>query len=369
MELYKMSIHVDENSAQIEKKHISFKHLGKYLLEESYRAVTHKNMKALYLNNLVEPTLEQIKGCSIYKHPKVTVPRDKFNSLKSTHDVSLTRNVESADYQIISKKFLFAFMDTALAKVSAENFMHLFDNNKVYFSWKAINKIKNYYDELVEKHGEDFCISIYFKANSKALVYDSRKKFISHVNNFRSSLIAVYVPREKVNDYCNLINCNNLVSDLYLNSLCESQLHVFDDNEIDTMINLMNTDDIENHEIVLNSISNCNIKESFDKVAFIFYYYNSELRKCSSWNSVNVKTMRHVMKSFNNFNDCFSGAYYTRYLKILRQYKNDTNWSERMSAKMLVEKGFKYFGINDSVFKINPKDIQVIKEEEGKYMF
>ena len=52
------------------------------------------------------------KDLSFYRHKKITLPRDKFSLLKDKLNWSVTRDIENADYHVISDKLLSSIIQT-----------------------------------------------------------------------------------------------------------------------------------------------------------------------------------------------------------------------------------------------------------------
>lgn len=360
MRIYKFEVNVKNYEGFIRPEHISFTDMGKYL-------GNFKNINA-WCNSILqfkEPTLDEIKGCSLYRYPKLLLSRDKVDSFKNLMNISITRNTEKADYKIVSKNYLKSLVNQSSVVVTASFFKENIKEFKNCFNKDASDKIEKECNKIFEEHGEG--VRFIFKQKSTWNNSQFLMNLVNLVHSNRENSSCVFVPVKFIETFNEVIKSDNLISDIYINKLCDSQSNILDANDVETIVSLLETQDIENHEVALNLIANCNIDESYDKVAFVFYFYNANLRVCPSWNSINVKQMRRVMKDFNNFNDYFSGVYYTRFVYLLGTKNKNTKWSKQMSAKMLIEKGFAHFGVSNAAFKINPEDIEV-SEPDNLYV-
>ena len=358
MRLYEFNVNVENYEGYIESNHVNFQYIGKFFGNFNW-----DKAKKPELTTFVKPTLEKIKNSSLYRYPKLILPRDKVSTIKQSLDITITRNIEKADYRVVSSKYMAGLTQTHTAAFTGGFFK---ENSELFsncFTKNARDKIEAETNKIFSQYGEN----VYFIFRHKS-TWNNKSQFLWYlhglVTKYRDNLYSVYIPVNNLKAYEELLEKNNVISDVYLNQLCDSQSNVLDDNDIKTIISLLETEDVENHEVALNLIANCNIDESYDKVAYIFYFYNGRLRTCPSWNSVNVKQMRRVMKVFNNFNDFYSGIYYTRYIYYLSREGKITKWSKQMSAKMLIERGFKHFGISNTAFKINPDDIEVCEPDD-----
>ena len=144
MKIYEIYIDGSDHSGLIKSDMILIKEKGEYL----GKTENYYNQSASYVNSLLEegvfnkPTLMQIKGCSIYRYPKLSLPRQKVDHLKQSANISVTRNKETADYHIVSAKYIDSFFESSWASfLSNEDCKSLFSKVQNCFTNDAYIKM------------------------------------------------------------------------------------------------------------------------------------------------------------------------------------------------------------------------------------
>ena len=364
MKIYKISIQGDNHSGLIKSDMIIKEQKGEYV----GKATNYYNQTTNYVSDLLgdsvfnEPTLMQIKGCSIYRFPKLSLPRQKVDHLKQSADISITRNQDTADYHIVSSKYLDSFFEASWSGfLTPEQFKDLLTLTKNCFTNDAGIKINSFVSEecLYELNIQ------YNWNNNNPNLQTIRSEYRSIINKIDNSNDRdIYVPTKFHNDYVSIKSNSKLVLDSYIKSLCDEGLHVLTTEEAENLEKILRTDDVENLTLALEMMSNCNLSKSFDLVSYLYYFNYDNLKMASNWNNINAKTLRKSLENFNPYSN--NGAhYYERYLKELIKADNLTEWSFKAAARKMFYGGLESFGINKDVFTIKLENIELNDKYKG----
>jgi len=325
-----------------------------------------------YVKDLIDqsilnrPTMMQIKDTTIYRFPKLSLPRQKVDHLKETANVSVTRNKDSADYHIISEKLLDSFFESSWNNFStsdeAKDFLqscqNCFTNDAYIMLRDMIEDDMLYHYEINadwrnQNPHKDKLSEVYHKLSRNKEGYD------------------IYVPSKNVNDYTSITSNPKLVLDQHIKELCDEGLHILTEEETLNIEKILGTHDVENLTLALEMMSNCNLDKSFDYVSYLYYFNFENLKMASNWNNINAKTLRKALDKFTPYSNN-SAIYYEAYLKKLIEADKLTEWAFKATAKRLFDGGMKSFGLNRDVFsislddiKLNPKYADVMKKAES----
>ena len=69
-----------------------------------------EGIKFTTLNVREEISSSEVQGKSIYRFPKLTLPRIKMDILKENNNIKITRDQNKADYHVVSTKFFESFI-------------------------------------------------------------------------------------------------------------------------------------------------------------------------------------------------------------------------------------------------------------------
>lgn len=336
------------------------------------KAKGYYNHGASYVKDIIDqsilnkPTMMQIKGTSIYRFPKLSLPRQKVDHLKESANVSVTRNKDSADYHIISEKLLDSFFESSWTNFStndeAKDFL---ESCQSCFTNDAYIMIR----DLIEDD-----MLFHFEINGEWRNQNPYKDSLSdayHKVSRNKEGYDIYVPLKDLNDYNAIINNPKLVLDRHIKELCDEGLHVLTEEETYNIEKILKTHDVENLTLALEMMSNCNLDKSFDYVSYLYYFNFENLKMASNWNNINAKTLRKALDSFTPYANT-SAMYYEAYLKKLIEADKLTEWAFKATAKKLFDGGMKSFGLNRDVFtislddiKLNPKYADIMKKAES----
>ena len=336
------------------------------------KAKGYYNQSASYVKDIIDqsilnqPTMMQIKGTSIYRFPKLSLPRQKVDHLKESANVSVTRNKDAADYHIISEKLLDSFFESSWNNFTtsdeAKDFLESCQN---CFTNDSFIKVRDMIEDGMLYH---------FAINAEWRNQNPHKDKLSESYNKLSRTkegYDIYVPTSNLNDYNTIINNPKLVLDRHIKELCDEGLHILTEEETLNIEKILGTHDVENLTLALEMMSNCNLEKSFDYVSYLYYFNFENLKMASNWNNINAKTLRKALDRFTPYSNN-SAIYYEAYLKKLIEADKLTEWAFKATAKKLFDGGMKSFGLNRDVFsislddiKLNPKYADVMKKAES----
>jgi len=367
MKIYNININIKDHPGLIKSEHIEFSELGKFVgTSNSWWKINIDDV----INNPVKftkPTLVQIKDCTIYRFPKLSLPRNKMDLLKENANIKVTRNMNSADYKVISNNYL-----SKLLNANYRNFISgvdLFDalrKIETSFTSDAWIKLTSAYNKFKQEGNEEVLFNMthnkYWKCSNPSI--DNLGKVLDKLSIHTDSY-QVYVETKNLKTFDTVTQSNNLVLDTHMNNLCSSNLHTLTQEETDNMMKILSTNDRENLALALEMMSNCNIEKSLDYVSFLFYFNYSNLKNASNWNSINVKTLRKSLKEYEAY-DSHLAYFYERYLKQLAKDNYLTQWAFKATAKRMLEGGLHSWGINKDFFKIDLDDIKINDKYKDK---
>ena len=297
-----------------------------------------------------------IKDKTIYRYPKLSLPRDKVSLLKEKYNVKISRNSDNADVCIISQKYLESLSNynysINMPFKEFFNFLkHIIEKNLINSA--AYQKLKSHV-EVMDKDSiillNTYYHSNFFQQND---IYDIL---------YNAPRYYYWIPTNELNNFKNLSK-KKLVYDSDILNIIDSELATLGIDQYEDIANMVTSNDRDNRSLALEMISNCNIEQSFELVSFLFYWYYNELKDTNNWNSVNVKSLRLRLKQYENSSGKAYMATYNRFIQLLHQDNKLTEWNINQTKKLLVEDLLSsYIGNSAKVFNINPDDITLKSE-------
>tara|TARA_R100001443_G_scaffold113997_1_gene129396 strand:+ start:58 stop:1224 length:1167 start_codon:yes stop_codon:yes gene_type:complete len=369
MKIKKINIEFEDHAGLVKADMVSIKPYGLFIGNTTgYYRNTSGYVKELIDGNVLNtPTMMQIKGTSIYRFPKLSLPRQKVDHLKQSANVSVTRNKDNADYHIISEKLLDSLFDSSWTPFNNyEETKEWLDSCQNCFTNDSYMMIR---DLIVEDNL--YYIEINGQWRNQNPHFSALKDKVQKIGSAKRNGYDIYVPNKHVNDYNAIMNNPKIVLDQHIKELCDEGLHVLTEEETYNIEKILSTSDVENLTLALEMMSNCNLDKSFDYVSYLYYFNHDKLKMASNWSNINAKTLRNALDSFTPYANNGS-LYYDNYIKKLAEADKLTEWAFKATAKKLFEGGMKAFGINKDVFTIklenielNPKYAEVMKKAES----
>lgn len=311
------------------------------------------------------------KDLSFYRHKKITLPRDKFSLLKDKLNWSVTRDIENADYHVISDKLLSSIIQTCWTSeyLAGKEYLKFIESCNSFTSTKAKNDLASHYI------GDDYIYTInsYWyhsspvgsaKANQADLVMDKFNSAYRHIADTINYTIddgtilfkkSTYLLKDEKAFVQFLNPTSKYVLDTYLVDLCNLDNPILTGADFEMIKNLLMSDNRDDAAMALNVLANCNIYKSLDVVSYFYVFYWSWMKDSSSWNSINVKSMRKVLEPLDTIAGySHSSSYgYDQIVKFLAKNNSLSEFIFKKIINRIVNKYTSAFFSNDStVFKI-----------------
>jgi hypothetical protein len=319
------------------------------------------NEKLTYDLTLNTPTSSEIKNKTIYRYPKLTLPRMKVDLLKEKHNVKVTRNKDEADYKVVSNIYIDSLSD--------------FNWGNAITISALIEKLKgNGFNQNVINLFDNMPQTDMIFMSTRYYVHNKHSDFITFSDIFQnySSGSFYYIPTANVTEYLEILNQTNLVMDTHVVSLCNEDSVIIGVEEYRTMQKMIKSGDRENITLALEMIANCNLEASFDYVSLIYYFLYEKMKEATNWNNVNVKTLRKRLSEFTPWGNTQTGSTYNNYLLKLVEEDKLTEFAFKETARYafhnviktsmgLNHEGSKIFTIDVDSIKLNPEYKEKLK--------
>jgi hypothetical protein len=306
----------------------------------------------------------------LYRFPKLDLPRQKMDLLKDKFDVKLTRNIDKADYLIVSHKYQKSMSDYSWYSLyEVKNVITEMASHKQHFTTECFDSIINALNTVKDDDYVELKFQHYYKSSLPNLTNDG--SFNELISNY------YYIKPEFEEQFTNISTYNNLILDTLVTDFTYEDLHVIDKKEYISTRSMIKSDDKENRSLALELLANCNLTKSYDYVSMLFYFYYDYLKDTRNWNNVNVKTMRKSLEAFVPRNNASYGGYYEQYLKTLISKDKFTEFAFTEVARYAFHNVLKksmalsddsVFKINLDAIKINPKYIDNLKKNNDFFM-
>jgi hypothetical protein len=310
----------------------------------------------LFRVNTVDLKSVNLTDKKIFRYPKLSLPRNKVDNLKTKYNLSVTRSPENADYKIISLEYIKSLLyskwhDT----VMLSKFKEYYESTKLY--WDQEN-IENFFNSIPDTKEVAITVINELGWGQRNLPqYD----VIYKLTESDSSVEYFYVDDEKhVED---IQNANDLILDVHLASLTLEDSVVLSHEDYENITRMIKSNSKDDINIALELLANCNIEKSMDIVALIFYNNHGILKDMSNnWNSVNVKALRKRLNSFIPYGPK-NVRYYDRLVKSLLAEKSLTEFAFKIISIDMLNHLTTSVGFNSqSVFDIKLSDIKLKPE-------
>lgn len=327
-----------------------------------------------FFNSLIlkKPTMSQLKNKKIYRYPKIDLPRNKVDILKTATNLEVTRDATKADFHVISTKILQSYIEYSWMprKTSVGSFLgHLKSKSLAGRDFRVMtidiyNKIISALSALDPSSTLRICIpsSWRYKTGHGDIV-----DFCDWVDRVTHGDFMNYILEKNENKFDSIVTSKINIQDTHLVKLSNEKLTIIDETQFNSLESMIKSHDPDNVTMALEIMANCNTEESLDYVGYLFYFYYDNLKDATNWNSSNIKAFRLNLESFKPFyNTGAQTRYFDQYLKVLTKHNYLTEWAFKKSAKSLLEHNLKSFGINEGFFTIDLEDIKISEKYKDK---
>jgi len=338
------------------------------------------------LDIATEPDMIEIDGATLYRYPKLSLPRVKLDTLKDKYNVRVVRDQKKANYSIVSNKLVASLLTETWDNYYTKDYLNLFietlkkHSDKFIYSDSFIDNIESLYNKL----GDTCHVAIktgysYNSSDEINIFYDdwnkASRKFIED-NNYPGNY-SVILENENVNQFRELTK-NRLVLDKCINKICNEDSHIITEDEVVSTTQMLKSGDNDAVSLAVEMLANCNVEECLDKVAFMWTMNYDDIRYANNWNTVNVKALRERLQDITPHNtNYYQIQVYEKLMAELVKEQSLTEWAwktirETVHKEVVVRYGFGKD--KNPVFNVSIEDIKlapeykncIIKKQSGK---
>tara|TARA_R100000231_G_scaffold30863_1_gene27148 strand:+ start:1573 stop:2772 length:1200 start_codon:yes stop_codon:yes gene_type:complete len=329
------------------------------------------------LDIATEPDMIEIDGATLYRYPKLSLPRVKLDTLKDKYNVRVVRDQKKANYSIVSNKLVASLLTETWDNYYTKDYLNLFietlkkHSDKFIYSDSFIDNIESLYNKL----GDTCHVAIktgysYNSSDEINIFYDdwnkASRKFIED-NNYPGNY-SVILENENVNQFRELTK-NRLVLDKCINKICNEDSHIITEDEVVSTTQMLKSGDNDAVSLAVEMLANCNVEECLDKVAFMWTMNYDDIRYANNWNTVNVKALRERLQDITPHNtNYYQIQVYEKLMAELVKEQSLTEWAwktirETVHKEVVVRYGFGKD--KNPVFNVSIEDIKLAPEYEN----
>jgi len=306
---------------------------------------------ALVINTIESSDLQDK---TLYRFPKLNLPRIKVDLIKEKYNVSVTRNKDNADFWVISTNYIKNMCQYSWgALYTKEAVLESLSKTEAAFDNSVIDGFKEYLNKSVSDN--DFIrFNTYWG-------YNNIPSFVDHLPD-ASVRNHYYMSEKDYSEITELVMSDKLILDTNVVEITSEELHVMTKEDYISCRKMISSNDSENLALALETISNCNLDKSYDYITLLYYFHYHRLKEAKNWNSVNVKALRQALTDFIPYNNNSNyGHFFESYLKALIKNNKFTEFAFKQCAQYVFHNVIKKsMGMSEeSVFKINPDAIQL----------
>ena len=367
---YKLNIKIHHDTSwtddKLNKSSFSLDPDGIWLYNTNNYYVTNEDAQMLGIGGNLQETLD-IQDKTIYRYPKLALPRQKMDLLKDSYNIKITRDKNKADIHVVSIKFIESIIEVAwiaalskrqmynvLVKLREEDLLHddLLDSLRMTLQdtdendYFTIDTPYNYHN--TSTNGAHIKKVQEIVADNKAI-------------HLRCALIQ---KKDSIDIYNALTSTSALiVLDTDITKKVSESLNIITAEDYQSLYDQLNSNDIETRSLALELMSNSNFEESFDILAMLFYFNFDWCKATNNWNTVNVKTFKNRFKGLEGGCQQSTGRAYNRLLAYLAKEDKLTEFVIQVCKEKIIKKVLPAAGLNDSLsFNIKIEDINIDEE-------
>jgi len=326
------------------------------------------------LHNIVtdkqEPSVINLQNVKIYRYPKLNLPRQKFDLLKERFDCKITRDSAKADIHVVSYKFLesiFTYNWYSNKYLDYKDFVRvcIIAKEKGMFTDKALNELRESLSEMDQNSIIAFHDRYYHNSNNAQIWKDQFLKITEPFHeaaNLGSRVVVI--EKKNIYDYNKVVNSvATVVFDTAITEIIDEDLAIIEDDQYDTIEQMVTSSDIENRTLAVEMLANCNIEKSFNIVSSLYWWHYDWMKATNNWNTVNVKAMRSRLKSYEGGHGMDNIYSYNRYITALTEDRKLTKFAVDKTRFLLLNKCLRVMvGPGADVFKVDLEHLVLKKE-------
>mgnify|MGYP001361117781 CR=1 FL=1 len=328
-----------------------------------------KDIENLNIPDIKPGKTISINGKSIYRFPNLSLPRQKVDLLKEKENIKVIRDPNKADIHVISYKFLrdiFSFRwESAVPFVDFFNIIKL-GVQEGLFSQECTDDLKL----MIKNADKDSYVSLktnytYFSSPHVKQWDDKFNAIIDKYKNDYSKVIVIEEKNKKA--YEDFISSSaEIVYDTDILDIIDSELAVLEDDQYDNITAMIKSSDRDNRTLGVEMLANCNIEKSFNIVSDLYWWHYDWIKDTNNWNSVNVKSLRNRMKSYEGGHNTANIYSFNAYLNQLAKDGKLTRFAvDKTREKLYKTLLSPMCGNTSAVFKVDLENLYIADELEN----
>ena len=256
--------------------------------------------KVTAMNITVNNNIDWNTISTVYRHPKITLSRDKLSCLKDKYNIKVIRDKSKADLEIVSEKTFTTYVSShyGVALSSVSSFKVIFDKYKHLFDEKIREDLWKIFDDptLQDTYIALDLTNSYYHADH--IEGTQLADFEDALGEFQTYHLN-YIQEEDITNYeylCN--NPNKTVLDTYVNEAASEDSVIINIEEYDKIVQMLKS--VNNDDIIMGMtmMANCNIQKSKTYLGLLFFHYLEHLKHIKTWNQVGFKTLRQDFEKY-----------------------------------------------------------------------
>ena len=348
---YTLTINInndDPNIKRIGKSHIQFLEAGYWLSFSNGYGFTDKDLSTLGLNTILDIDSSEIQDKTFFRNTDLNLPRQKMDLLKDKYNVKVSRNGDKADYHIISNKFLSKIITYSWYSDSTFSAVYEMLKNfkqKDLVSESGLDKFR----QILNDTPKDSMVYVNVTHNYHTTYAKPVENIIHEVQKIVKQIKVaeqdkeqgrnMIIESDRAPEYLQLISQKDkLVLDTAMINVIDEGLAVIKNDEYDRIQEMVLSSDRDTRSLVVEMLANCNVLKSFDVVSGIYYWHYEWLKDTNNWNTVNVKSLRQQMKSYEGGTSLNNIYGYNNYLSTLAADNKLTKFAVDKTREKLLKK-------------------------------
>jgi hypothetical protein len=328
------------------------------------------DIENLNIPNIKPGKTFSINGKTVYRFPNLSLPRQKVDLLKEKENVKVVRDPDKADIHVISYKFLRSLFDfryeTAVSFVDFFNIIKL-GVEEGLFSQECIDDLKL----MIKDADKDSYVSLksgYYYYDNSSHLKQWVDKFNNIIDKYKNGYTKVIILEEKNKKaYEDFLNSGaEIVYDTDILNIIDSELAVLEDDQYDNIIAMITSSDRDNRTLGVEMLANCNIEKSFNIVSDLYWWHYDYIKETNNWNSVNVKSLRNRMKSYEGGHNTSNIYSFNAYLNQLAKDGKLTRFAvDKTREKLYKTLISSICGDTSEVFKVDLENLYIADKLEN----
>ena len=342
--LYRLEIpEIKAGKTQIEGDQITIKRLGYHVGAVEGWEIKDKDLIHLGLKlNKVD-----LQDKSIYRFPKLNLPRAKFDLLKEKFSCKLIRNKDKADAAVVSTKYI--------NKLMKQNWYMSVDSSQLFklltqfkqsdlLSQCAVDKFNDFFQDP-EQFIPGCRIQMTLQYHYGQAAVDNKKltdifkdwKQECEEARVTTNIRDVYIEdTEDLNNWLYMIDPSNTVYlDNHIMEKTNEDLAILPDDEFKNIQDMITSDDRSTRTLCIEMLANCNLNESMNVIAPLYWWHYDHFKETNNWNSVNVKAFREALKPLQGGHSYQNIWSYNALIKTMSDRGQLTDFIYKHTRKLL----------------------------------